>query len=213
MKAPTSVWPRVGPRRGAKKSGQRLSVRSDQTLLAALREAGVPIASVCAEGVCGTCETTVIAGEIDHRDQFVGHLAETGRDRSGFTLKTGRRGRRTEVAQDGGNLGAHFRDRVRDVPGARTVDLVGHAQGVLQASHESHDHRVAVLGCGNEQVGRKDDNRAVFQRDRRRLVRLTVSRRHLPQHFAPDRLRQDMTRAVFLPVDGECAAGHDIGGD
>ena len=53
------------------RSVQRLSVRSDQTLLAALREAGVPIASVCAEGVCGTCETTVIAGEIDHRDQVL----------------------------------------------------------------------------------------------------------------------------------------------
>ncbi|MBS0530269.1 MAG: oxidoreductase [Proteobacteria bacterium] len=53
------------------RSGQRLSVRSDQTLLAALRDAGVPIASVCAEGVCGTCETPVIAGEIDHRDQVL----------------------------------------------------------------------------------------------------------------------------------------------
>ena len=53
------------------RSGQRLLVRSDQTLLAALREAGIPIASVCTEGVCGTCETAVIAGEIDHRDQVL----------------------------------------------------------------------------------------------------------------------------------------------
>jgi ferredoxin-NADP reductase len=53
------------------KSGQRLLVQSDQTLLSALREAGIPIASVCAEGVCGTCETAVISGEIDHRDHIL----------------------------------------------------------------------------------------------------------------------------------------------
>jgi ferredoxin-NADP reductase len=46
-------------------------VPPDQSILASLREAGLEIASSCEEGVCGTCETRVLEGEVDHRDSIL----------------------------------------------------------------------------------------------------------------------------------------------
>lgn len=53
------------------KSGRRFVVPADKSALEILRENGVPIASVCSEGICGTCETYVLSGEIDHRDNVL----------------------------------------------------------------------------------------------------------------------------------------------
>lgn len=36
-----------------------------------LEEAGVDVLSSCLEGTCGTCETRVLAGEVDHRDALL----------------------------------------------------------------------------------------------------------------------------------------------
>jgi ferredoxin len=36
-----------------------------------MAEAGVLIPSTCREGICGSCETTVLQGEIDHRDSVL----------------------------------------------------------------------------------------------------------------------------------------------
>jgi cytochrome P450/ferredoxin-NADP reductase len=52
-------------------SGLTLSVRPDQTLHQALIEAGIDIACDCKEGLCGSCEATVMAGGIDHRDRVL----------------------------------------------------------------------------------------------------------------------------------------------
>lgn len=52
------------------KSSKRLIVKSDQTIIVALREAGVDILTSCEQGVCGTCVTAVIEGEPDHRDVY-----------------------------------------------------------------------------------------------------------------------------------------------
>lgn len=52
-------------------SGTRLHVPADKSALEVLRDAGIPCASVCSEGVCGTCETYVLSGEIDHRDKVL----------------------------------------------------------------------------------------------------------------------------------------------
>lgn len=46
-------------------------VRADQTLLEALEEAGVELPYSCSEGTCGTCETAVLSGEVDHRDSIL----------------------------------------------------------------------------------------------------------------------------------------------
>jgi ferredoxin len=36
-----------------------------------VQAAGVNVLSSCREGTCGTCETTVLAGEPDHRDSIL----------------------------------------------------------------------------------------------------------------------------------------------
>ncbi|CAN5524062.1 cytochrome P450/oxidoreductase [soil metagenome] len=51
-----------------KDSGITVQVRPDQTLLAALRGANIDVQSDCEEGLCGSCEVRVLAGDVDHRD-------------------------------------------------------------------------------------------------------------------------------------------------
>lgn len=52
-------------------SGQVLTVPQDKSVLQVLQEAGVPILSSCTEGICGTCETGVLEGVVDHRDSLL----------------------------------------------------------------------------------------------------------------------------------------------
>ena len=49
-------------------TGLTVPVAADETLLSALRAAGVDVPSDCGEGLCGTCEVAVLAGEVEHRD-------------------------------------------------------------------------------------------------------------------------------------------------
>jgi tetrachlorobenzoquinone reductase len=50
------------------RKGLDLEIAADQTILGALLAAGVDVPYSCEEGVCGACETTVLAGEPLHRD-------------------------------------------------------------------------------------------------------------------------------------------------
>ncbi|WP_454722197.1 MULTISPECIES: PDR/VanB family oxidoreductase [Cupriavidus] len=50
------------------RSGRHLTVRAGQSLLDVLLKAGIDVAYSCQEGACGSCETAVLAGDIDHRD-------------------------------------------------------------------------------------------------------------------------------------------------
>jgi phthalate 4,5-dioxygenase reductase subunit len=50
------------------RSGIRVNVAPGQSILAALREAGVETPSSCEAGTCGACRTTLCSGEVDHRD-------------------------------------------------------------------------------------------------------------------------------------------------
>jgi ferredoxin-NADP reductase len=52
-------------------SGRRITVPADKSVLATLGEAGIHILSSCGEGTCGTCETPVLEGDIDHRDSVL----------------------------------------------------------------------------------------------------------------------------------------------
>ena len=52
-------------------SNERVDVSGGQTLLEALRGAGISLPSSCTEGICGTCEVGVLAGEIEHRDYLL----------------------------------------------------------------------------------------------------------------------------------------------
>lgn len=62
--------------------GTEVKVGSDESILDALTRAGVPALSSCREGICGTCETTVLQGTPDHRDRL---LSEEERE-SGETM-------------------------------------------------------------------------------------------------------------------------------
>ncbi|NEU98652.1 cytochrome P450/oxidoreductase [Bradyrhizobium uaiense] len=52
----------------AERSGKRVEVASDKTILAALKDAGIDVQSSCQSGVCGTCLTDVLQGIPEHRD-------------------------------------------------------------------------------------------------------------------------------------------------
>jgi ferredoxin len=48
-----------------------VQVPTDVSVADALRRAGAPLLTSCGQGVCGTCETTVIEGTPDHRDSLL----------------------------------------------------------------------------------------------------------------------------------------------
>lgn len=52
-------------------SGITVTVRPDQSILEAVEESGVFVLSSCREGTCGTCETPVLEGEVEHRDSIL----------------------------------------------------------------------------------------------------------------------------------------------
>jgi vanillate O-demethylase ferredoxin subunit len=52
-------------------SSRIVDVAPTQTIVAALEQAGITIATSCEQGVCGTCLTRVLAGEPDHRDVYL----------------------------------------------------------------------------------------------------------------------------------------------
>lgn len=54
------------------RSGRRLTVPAGRSVLEVLQAAGVAVLSSCAEGTCGTCETRVLDGEPEHRDEVLG---------------------------------------------------------------------------------------------------------------------------------------------
>lgn len=53
------------------RSGIALDVAAHETILAALHALGIQVESICREGICGTCQTTVLSGIPDHRDQVL----------------------------------------------------------------------------------------------------------------------------------------------
>ena len=53
------------------RSGLTVQVPPDKSVLTVIREAGVSVLASCLEGICGTCETEVIDGDVDHRDSVL----------------------------------------------------------------------------------------------------------------------------------------------
>lgn len=51
--------------------GLDIEVPAGCSILDALEMEGIVVASVCREGHCGTCECSVLEGEVDHRDQIL----------------------------------------------------------------------------------------------------------------------------------------------
>ncbi|MFG3223996.1 PDR/VanB family oxidoreductase [Kitasatospora sp. NPDC048194] len=72
--APSTAGPRgtdTGFEAVLKRSGRSVPVPAGTSVLAALREAGVAVLASCEEGTCGTCETTVLEGAVEHRDSLL----------------------------------------------------------------------------------------------------------------------------------------------
>ncbi|EWS81157.1 2Fe-2S iron-sulfur cluster-binding protein [Brachybacterium phenoliresistens] len=55
----------------ALKSGVTVEVEEGQSLLQALLDAGVSMDYSCEGGVCGTCIVPLVAGEVEHLDEFL----------------------------------------------------------------------------------------------------------------------------------------------
>jgi ferredoxin-NADP reductase len=53
------------------RSGVTVTVPPDKSIIDVLEANGVSVLSSCQEGVCGTCETAVLAGTPDHRDSLL----------------------------------------------------------------------------------------------------------------------------------------------
>lgn len=54
-----------------KKSGITVTVPPNVSIADALIKAGIPVPVSCCEGICGSCETGVLSGEVDHRDSVL----------------------------------------------------------------------------------------------------------------------------------------------
>jgi ferredoxin len=61
-------------------SGQTLTVPPEKSILQVVEEAGVQVLSSCQEGTCGTCETAVLSGEVDHRDSLLTPAEQAAND-------------------------------------------------------------------------------------------------------------------------------------
>ena len=53
------------------RSKRTITVDAGQSLIEALKAAGLKIKTSCEQGICGTCETRVLAGLPDHRDMIL----------------------------------------------------------------------------------------------------------------------------------------------
>ncbi|MGW6061850.1 PDR/VanB family oxidoreductase [Streptomyces sp. NPDC055189] len=62
------------------RTGITVSVPPDKSVLESVEAAGVPVLSSCHEGTCGTCETAVLDGRVDHRDSLLTPAEQAGND-------------------------------------------------------------------------------------------------------------------------------------
>jgi ferredoxin-NADP reductase len=65
------------------RSNKTLRVARNETILSVLKRAGIDVPCSCREGVCGTCEQSVLAGIPDHRDAV---LSETERQQGKYMM-------------------------------------------------------------------------------------------------------------------------------
>lgn len=63
--------PEAGPFRVELNDGAVIEVPADQSILQTLEDNGYAPLNSCREGICGTCETGVISGDVDHRDSLL----------------------------------------------------------------------------------------------------------------------------------------------
>jgi len=66
-----AVAPASGFEVVAQRSGKSVFVEPGQSIAQALAGIGIAVPLSCAEGVCGTCETRIVEGEVEHRDSVL----------------------------------------------------------------------------------------------------------------------------------------------
>jgi vanillate O-demethylase ferredoxin subunit len=49
-------------------TGQKINVTRDESIIDALARSGIEIQTSCQSGLCGTCKTRYISGEVEHGD-------------------------------------------------------------------------------------------------------------------------------------------------
>ncbi len=59
------------------RTGKTVDIPADASILEILELEGLAVPSSCQQGVCGTCETKVLAGEIDHRDSVLSNFEKS----------------------------------------------------------------------------------------------------------------------------------------
>lgn len=77
------------------RSGVTLTVRGDRSILDTMSDAGIAAPFSCGEGVCGTCETRVLAGAVDHRDSILTPAEQAANDTMMVCVSRARDGRLT----------------------------------------------------------------------------------------------------------------------
>ena len=77
------------------RSGVTLRVAGDSSILDTMANAGIAVPFSCAEGVCGTCETRVLAGAVDHRDSILTPAEQAANDTMMVCVSRARDGRLT----------------------------------------------------------------------------------------------------------------------
>jgi ferredoxin len=77
------------------RSGVTLRVPDDRSILDTMSDAGIAVPFSCGEGVCGTCETRVLAGAVDHRDSILTPAEQAANDTMMVCVSRARDGRLT----------------------------------------------------------------------------------------------------------------------
>lgn len=75
------------------RSGVVLTVPADRSIMETLRDNGFDAPSSCEEGICGTCETRLLAGTPDHRDGLLTDAEIEANDRILICVSRARGGR------------------------------------------------------------------------------------------------------------------------
>ncbi|WP_162242484.1 2Fe-2S iron-sulfur cluster-binding protein [Yonghaparkia sp. Root332] len=79
------------------RSQRILRVPADESMLHALQRSGVAVPTSCGTGVCGTCETRVVAGVPDHRDSV---MSDADKDEIGVVYPCVSRASSAELVLD-----------------------------------------------------------------------------------------------------------------
>lgn len=61
-------------------SGHTITVQPGESILDAVTARGIQVLSSCREGICGTCETRVLDGKVEHRDSLLTRQEQAAND-------------------------------------------------------------------------------------------------------------------------------------